>query len=237
MRENSTLFDETAAEFASRADRQIDSGHYFRGDLFLAAVVSSVPSEGYILDYGCGPGRISAILARRGFRVLGLDPSPVMIATARQQPLDALQVEFQLCPTCPVDAQQVAYDAIVCSSVIEYLPQPEQLLRWFSAALRPSGVLIISFANSRCLTRAWFKLRYRNPHLVAQKHMWSWRQFSRLLERSGFRPIRGAVYFTSLFDRFVHLRFLSASRFVGSLGLVVAVRDELGSESSMKGQH
>src|SRR5271165_2264405 len=109
MGENTSLFNETAAEFAYRADRQIDSGRYWRGDLFLAAALSSIRSKGYILDYGCGPGRISALLARRGFRVLGLDPSPAMIAIARQQPLDALQVEFQLCTTFPVDAQQVAY--------------------------------------------------------------------------------------------------------------------------------
>ena len=147
MNRTPTLFDQTAAGFTAKVDKQIESGRYQRGNLFLAAAESSVPSQGYILDYGCGPGRISALLAGRGFRILGVDPSPAMIAASRQQRLEALHVEFQLCETHPIDAQEEAFDAIVCSSVIEYEQNPIELLRRFHAALQTSGVLIISFAN------------------------------------------------------------------------------------------
>ena len=94
----------------------------------------------------------------------------------------------------------------------------------FSAALRPSGVLIISFSNRYCLSRALIKMRLRNPHLSAQKHMWSAQQFSELMERFGFRTIRNVVYFDSIFDRFDLLQFVSGSRPVGTLGLAIAVR-------------
>ncbi len=217
-----TLFDQTAADFTAKVDKQIDAGRYRRGDLFLAAAISSVPSHGYILDYGCGPGRIAALLGGRGFRVLGLDPSPAMILSARQQRLDALEVEFQLCEARPLEAQSEVFDAVVCSSVIEYEQQPVELLRRFSAALRPSGVLVISFANSRSLSRALFQRR--NLHLGAQVHTWSWQEFSQLLEQGGFKPIRNAVYFDSFLDRIAPLRFFSASQFIGALGLIVAVK-------------
>jgi len=36
-----------------------------------------------LLDVGCGPGRHSIELARRGYRVVGIDPAPAMIAAAR----------------------------------------------------------------------------------------------------------------------------------------------------------
>ncbi len=222
MSSNPTLFDQTAADFTAKVDKQIDSGRYRRGDLFLAAAMASAPSRGNILDYGCGPGRISALLAGRGFNVLGLDPSPAMILSARQQRLNALEVEFELCETRPLETQKDAFDAIVCSSVIEYEPQPLRLLQRFSAALRPSGALIISFANSRSLSRALFQRR--NLHLGAQVHTWSWRQFGQLLAQSGFNPTRNTVYFDSFFDRVAPLRFLSASQFVGALGLIVAVK-------------
>jgi 2-polyprenyl-3-methyl-5-hydroxy-6-metoxy-1,4-benzoquinol methylase len=231
MEDYTNLFDAEAVEAAATWNKQIASGRYLRGNMFLNAAVSSVPSNGYILDYGCGPGRISAMLARRGFRVLGLDPSPGMIAMARQQPLDALQVEFQLSSTCPVEAQQEAYDGVVCSSVIEYAPDPEEFLRRFFTALRPNGVLIISFANSPSFSRAWYKFRYSDHYRAARKHTWSWRQFSRLLKRSGFRPIQDPVFFRSIFDGLAPLRFLPTSRFDGALGLVVAVKDELGPEA------
>lgn len=222
MRGNPGLFDQTAADFTAKVDKQIDSGRYRRGELFLAAATSCVPDHGYILDYGCGPGRISALLAGRGFRVLGLDPSPAMISSASQQRLEALKVEFQLCETRPLEAQREVFDAVVCSSVIEYEHQPVELLRRFSAALRPSGVLIISFANSRSLSRTLFQRR--NLHLGAQVHTWSWQEFSQLLEQGGFKSARNPVYFDSFLDRIAPLRYLSASQFIGALGLIVAVK-------------
>lgn len=36
-----------------------------------------------VLDIGCGPGRMVAALARRGRRVLGIDPSPAAVARTR----------------------------------------------------------------------------------------------------------------------------------------------------------
>jgi SAM-dependent methyltransferase len=38
-----------------------------------------------VLDVGCGTGRVSAELARRGAKVWGVDPSPEMLAQARQR--------------------------------------------------------------------------------------------------------------------------------------------------------
>ena len=217
-----TLFDQTAAGFTAKVDKLIDAGRYQRGNLFLSAAVSTVPTHGDILDYGCGPGRISALLARQGFHVLGVDPSPAMISVARRQRLDKLQVEFRLCDSHPVAAKTNAFDAIVCSSVIEYETHPVELLRKFSNALRPSGVLIISFANSRSLSRALFQRR--NLHLGAQVHTWTGQQFTGLVEEGGFKPIRKTVYFESIFDRTPPLSFLSASPSLGALGLMVAVK-------------
>ena len=217
-----SLFDQTAADFTAKVDKQIHSGRYRRGDLFRSAVVSSVPPHGHILDYGCGPGRISALLAKQGFRVLGVDPSPEMISVARQQRLDGANVEFQLCDSSPLEGQIEVFDAVVCSSVIEYESQPVELLHRFAAALRPSGALIISFANSRSLSRALFQRR--NLHLGAQVHTWSSREFTQLLEQGGFRQNRNAVYFDSFLDRLPPLGLLSASQFIGALGLIVAVK-------------
>jgi len=217
-----TVFDRTALDFTAKVDKLIDTGRYRRGNLFLAAAASTVPPKGFILDYGCGPGRISALLAEKGYRVLGVDPSAAMIAAARQQQLDALNVEFELCETHPIEANVESFDAVVCSSVIEYEPQPVELLRRFVAVLRTSGVLIISFASSRSLSRAIF--HRRNLHLGAQVHTWSEPEFNELLRQGGFRSIRDAVYFESFLDRIPMLGFLSEWQCVGALGLVVAVK-------------
>ena len=221
MQRTSTIYDETAAAFALGVDRQIRAGRYRRGELFVRAALSAVPRGGNILDYGCGPGRIAALLAEKGFSVRGLDPSPAMIGVASKQPLGSLPVEFQLIQQ-PLDLPVAFFDAVVCSSVIEYVAQPEELLQQFAAALRPSGVLIVSYANRRSLQRKL--LQHRNLHLADQKHLWSWPEFRQLLGQCGFRTTEKPVFFESLFDRFSPLGFLSASPLVGNLGLIISVK-------------
>ena len=46
---------------------------------------------GPVLDVGCGPGRLTAALARRGFLALGLDPSPEAVLIARAAGATVLQ--------------------------------------------------------------------------------------------------------------------------------------------------
>jgi 2-polyprenyl-3-methyl-5-hydroxy-6-metoxy-1,4-benzoquinol methylase len=223
MEARTTIYDETAAAFASGIDRQIRAGRYRRGELFLAAAQSAVPRGGNILDYGCGPGRISALLAQNGFRVRGMDPSPAMIGMAERQPLHGLPVDFQLIPE-QLHLPPACFHAIICSSVIEYVARPEILLSQFAAALRPSGVLIISYANRRSLQRKLFQRR--NLHLADQKHLWSWPEFRHLLLQCGFRTERDPVFFESLFDRLSPLSLLSTSQFIGNLGLVISVKGD-----------
>jgi 2-polyprenyl-3-methyl-5-hydroxy-6-metoxy-1,4-benzoquinol methylase len=211
------VFDGTAERFAFATDQQIATGTYLRGDIFMLAAVSSVPALGDILDYGCGPGRISAILARCGFRVRGFDTSPSMIAIAQSQSLSGLDVEFRTGGIHTGAAPQSAYDAVVCSSVIEYVTEAEKLLRWFHNALRPSGVLIISFAVSSAF-RSYVLLRNSSDYIDSQKHTWNWRQFRALLNRTDFTPVRKPIYFDSYRDKFTWLR----SPWGAMLGLVIS---------------
>lgn len=73
-----------------------------------------LPPGARILDVGCGPGRHSLELARRGYRPLGVDISPGFIEVARQRAAAAnLPAEFQV-----ADARQLQlpaeFDAAIC---------------------------------------------------------------------------------------------------------------------------
>jgi SAM-dependent methyltransferase len=115
-----------------------------------------------------------------------------------------------------------AYDGIVCSSVIEYAPDPAQFLQALRSSLRPSGTLLISFANSLSLPRVWDPLRMRDSYQAVRKHTWSWPRFLELLEANGFTAARPPRYFRTFTDRIAPLRLLAGSRFWGGLGLVIA---------------
>lgn len=66
------------------------------GEIDFILSVLPLESGERILDIGCGFGRHSNELARRGFDVLGIDPSPAMIAAARENSASAgLTLQFR----------------------------------------------------------------------------------------------------------------------------------------------
>ena len=181
----------------------MEEGKYVRGQRFVRAAKRFTSPGGKILDYGCGPGRISVLLARSGFRVQGIDPAPGMLKEAAAQDLTGLAVEFALVPREGPSLRVADFDSVVCSSVIEYVPSAADLLAAFRRALRPHGVLIISYANRLSLWRKYAKWRSpQSPHLTLQSYVWNFNQIRGELSRAGLgagkSPRTHCAYFGSL---------------------------------------
>ena len=190
----SSMFDTNAKAFASDIDKAIADGCYTRGELFVQFANRTLSPGSLILDYGCGPGRISLMLARSGFEVLGVDPSEPMIAQAKEQDTQGLSVQFRIGDES--DLSPDSYDAIVCSSVIEYVREPDKLLQVFRDALRVRGVLIISYySRSMCSNLSSKMSRSKNPFACPYHQAWGWRGFRKLLARNGFGCIAGPKFF------------------------------------------
>jgi SAM-dependent methyltransferase len=98
-----------------------------------------------LLDAGCGTGRYTRELARRGYLARGIDLSPELIDVAKgptddpaSSPLFAIGDILSL-PTA-------RYDAILCRGVLnDFLEddERERAIACLSQALRPEGVLIL----------------------------------------------------------------------------------------------
>lgn len=103
-----------------------------------------------ILDVPCGFGRHAVELARRGFRVTGIDISPALIAQARQAATtNRVEVEF-----CRGDMRRLAYrrrfDAVLnLFTSFGYFGDAGdlKLLKKFHQALRPGGWLALHLIN------------------------------------------------------------------------------------------
>ena len=101
-----------------------------------------------ILDLGCGTGGHSTRMARRGYRVTGLDRSPEMIAIAEEKatgegldnPPDFRVADIQNYDLCE------EFDAVVCMfAVLGYQTSNEELFRTLVNARRhvkPGGLFI-----------------------------------------------------------------------------------------------
>ena len=220
----SSLFDAVAEKFTRETDQAIQQNSYTRGRVILELVLGAIPTGHYVLDYGCGPGRLSLLLARAGYRVRGVDISEGMIAQALAQDRRGLNLEFETIRGPEEIAQPDSCDAIVCSSVIEYVVDPDSLLRQLHSTLRSSGVLIISYANKSSLWRRYGDRdpSRPNPLSTPQHQVWRWREFRELLGRTGFRVLSGPTFFDSPCDVRPWGRLFRRVSLVGSLGVVVA---------------
>ena len=205
--------------------RRSGTGAYVRGELFRRMAERYVKHGASILDYGCGPGRISASLAGIGYDVTGVDQSIGMIGCAKRIPAGKSRMKFYVIGELAGLFEPDRWDAIVCSSVIEYIEEPLDTLRSFFRSLRPGGVLMLSYAN---LCTFWRLLtlsqRKRHPHLHFQYNVWTRSQALGILREAGFEMVTGPRFFESPFDKYPGFRFLSGSGYIGTLGLVVLRR-------------
>src|SRR5436190_5526658 len=98
-----------------------------------------------ILDAGCGTGRYSRELARRGYVVHGVDLSPELIEIARRKAGDRPGgVSFAVADI--LDLPTARYAAILCRGVLNDIiddGRRDAVFAAFARALRPNGALIL----------------------------------------------------------------------------------------------
>jgi SAM-dependent methyltransferase len=118
------------------------------------------------LDVGCGVGRWSLELARRGHQVLGLDLSPSMIGQARLRAGTAgARCCFELGDVTTLDLGR-RFDLIVCVTVLQHILNPLEArlaIARLGEHLAPGGTLVLleaapTRATGRCDT-AVFRAR------------------------------------------------------------------------------
>ena len=108
-----------------------------------------LPAAARVLVPGCGYGRNALALARRGFRVMAYDYSPVAIARARAE-FAAPGVEYAVRDV--LDVPPGPYAGVFCHFLLHLFRAPERrrIVAALAAGLAPGGLLVATGLSTRC---------------------------------------------------------------------------------------
>ncbi len=101
-----------------------------------------------VLDLGCGTGRNTRYLAKQGFQVMGVDKSPDAIEIAR---IKSPSIKFEVADAREIPFPENAFDAVVCTHVIEHHLEDEikKIISEIARVTRKGGLLVLSTISSR----------------------------------------------------------------------------------------
>lgn len=122
---------------AGRTTREID---------FILEQIE-LPAAVRLLDVGCGFGRHSLELAKRGFAVTAIDPAAAMIAAARERAAAAgVSIDFQQVAAETLDLKEM-FEAAICLFTtlgqISTAGNNSGLVERAYAALKPGGAFVV----------------------------------------------------------------------------------------------
>lgn len=119
---------------------------------------------GELMDVGCGAGVTLALARQLGWSAHGLEMDPAAVQVARDDGLDVQQGGFER-----LGEFNAAFDALVCSHVIEHVFDPVEMIRLMYAALRPGGILLLATPNAVSDVHQHFGRYWRG--LEAPRHL------------------------------------------------------------------
>lgn len=94
-----------------------------------------------VLDLGCGHGFIGGELMKKGCRVIFADEKNEVVP-------DYGEIEYRRFDIGEDQLRTLGeYDLVVCSNVLEHIPEPDRLIRSLHEVLLPGGKLYMSWTN------------------------------------------------------------------------------------------
>jgi SAM-dependent methyltransferase len=140
-----------SAWYVERFRKMAAAGDDLAGEARL--IDAMAPRAGRILDAGCGPGRVGAILAGLGHEIVGVDADPVLIAAAHD---DHPGPNWLVGDLAELDLAShgiaEGFDVIVCAGNVMTFLAPStrrQVLARLRAHLREGGRVVTGFGAGR----------------------------------------------------------------------------------------
>jgi len=114
-----------------------------------AFLLPHLPADAVVLDMGSGPGTITAGLARRVGRVIGLDASEEMVDAGRSLVKDhgIDNATFRLGSAYDLPWNDRHFDVVYAHQLLQHLAEPVRALREARRVLKAGGLLAVRDAD------------------------------------------------------------------------------------------
>ncbi|MFD7864251.1 class I SAM-dependent DNA methyltransferase [Streptomyces sp. NPDC059783] len=181
-------YDTVAVDYASLLADELADKPLDRAVLAVFASYAAA-AGGPVLDAGCGPGRVTALLRDLGVPASGVDLSPGMVAEARRRHPD---LRFEVGTMTALDAADGSLGGVLAWYSLVHTP-PEELPRFlaeFHRVLAPGGPLLLAFKAGDERVRLERAFGHR---VDLDVYRFSPARVARLLEAAGFEGVAGLV--------------------------------------------
>jgi ubiquinone/menaquinone biosynthesis C-methylase UbiE len=137
------------------------------------------PNNGeLILDVGCGRAIDAARLWQKGAKVVGLDPSHVMMVRAKKY-LNENNARVALARGAGerLPFKPRCFDKIMCKGALDHFLSPNETMQEIARVLKPGGELVVSIANFDSLgfrlgKRLYPITKLLSPSLATDRKPW-----------------------------------------------------------------
>lgn len=124
---------------------------------------AALPEGSRVLEVGCGTGAVTRSVARWPgvSAAVGVDPSPVFVAKARELARDIASLTFETADGRSLPLGAASFDGVVFHTTLCHVPEPQAMIDEAVRVLRPGGCLAIfdgDYATATLATRAGDRL-------------------------------------------------------------------------------
>lgn len=116
--------------------RRVYGFNYYNRDRWVEKMAASVPSGAFVLDVGAGPGKYRELFAHCTYKTQDFGQEPGTIG--RYTKLD------YECDITAIPVLDASFDVVLCTEVLEHIPEPFAAVSEMARILRPGGLLVLT---------------------------------------------------------------------------------------------
>lgn len=161
----------------------------------LARLRRSLSDSPSLLDIGCGRGQVASAARRLTYRVTGIECHPDALEAARDRVDELLPFDLADKKTVKAALDERKFDVILFACVLEHIPDPLSVLRFYRAFLKPDGRIVVSLPNIACWDRRlallFGRFDYADSGIMDRTHLrfFTFRTAQALLQEAGLATL------------------------------------------------